>query len=232
MKRKRLISILVASCALVFGVTTSVAFAVDSTNSSTNTRMTANTTADVKTTNQVTAQTTTLSDADKKKMQERLNQRKTELKTKLTTAQKTRIQTKCKAAQGLIGPIREKVKTQEKGRAEVYGGVVAKLTDLSVKLKAKGIVTTELDASVTTLQGKVTTFKTDIEAYKQAVSDLTDMECATDPDAFQASLLASRTALEKVNKDAADIRSYIKDTIKPILAKIKTELATKKSGNQ
>lgn len=223
---KRFVSTVLASFALIFGLSTSVVFAVEDRVSQTNTTRTTST--EVKTTNQ-TAQATTLSDADKQKLLQRLTERKTNLKTKLTNAQKVRLQTKCKAAQGLMAPIKSKVTGYEQGRGEVYSKVVTRLKDVSIKVKAKGISTTELDAAITTLEGKVTTFNTDIAIYKQAVSDLTDMECTTDPEAFQASLQEARSALEKVKSDATDIRSYVKDTIKPILLTIKGQLQPKKT---
>jgi hypothetical protein len=217
MKVKQFIRIFLSSLTLIIGLTPSVALAVESTTA---------------TTTSAQAQTTSLSEADKQKLLERLALRKAEIKLKLTTAQKTRLQTKCKAAQGLIAPIISKVQGYEQGRGEVYGKIVTRLTELSTKLKNRGASTTELDAAVTTLQAKVTTFNTDFATYKQVVSDLKDMECATDPEAFQASLQTARTALTKVNTDATDIRAYVKDTIKPILQKIRAELEPKQEETQ
>jgi hypothetical protein len=227
MKVKRFISVLASSLVLVLGLSTSVAVAITTTQTN-DTRTTAATNTTVAAANQ----TTTLSADDKAKLLQRLTERKAELKTRLTTAQKTKLQTKCKAAQGLLSPVREKIKGYETARSNVYGGVLSKLTDLSTKLKAQDVSTTQLDAAVTTLQGKITTFNTDLTSYKQAVSDMTDMDCASDPDAFEASLVAARTALQKVNQDATDIRNYVKDNLKPILATLKTDLQNKKTGNQ
>lgn len=224
MSMKRVVTLITSGLMAVMVFSGAVAFAVENT-----------TDQQIKNRTMTTTEKptqSTINDADKKKLIERLAERKTQAKLKLTTAQKTRLQSKCKAAQGLLAPLKTKAHSHEKGRSEVYTKVVSKLTDLSAKLKAKGANTAELDAAITTLQGKVTTFNTDITAYKQAVSDLADMDCATDPDAFQASLQSARTTLEKVNKNAADIRTHIKDVVKPALVKLRAELQGTKVESQ
>lgn len=175
------------------------------------------------TTTTSTEQTTEAGD-DAKSIANRVAERKTELKTKLSALEKTRVKTKCKASQGLLSSEKGRIKGVETSRSEVYKNLLSRLTDLSDRLKAKGADTTALNADITALKGKVDTFNTDLAAYKQAVSDLAAMDCATDPDGFKASLEAARAALKKVNTDGAAIRTYLSDTIKPLLKTIRTEL--------
>lgn len=162
--------------------------------------------------------------------QARLEQRKAEIKLKLSNAEKLNIQNKCKAAQGLVSSVKGRAKGIETSRSEVYGNIVAHITELSTKLKNKNADTVALNADIAALQAKIATFNTDLATYKQAVIDLADMDCKTDPDGFKASLQAARTALEAVNKDSAAVRSYVKDTIKPELAKLRAALEAAKTG--
>lgn len=173
-----------------------------------------------------------LSADELKQLQTRLEKRKAELKIKLTNAEKLSIQNKCKAAQGFVSSVKGRVKGIETSRTEVYGNILDHLTDLSAKLKNKGIDTKTLDGEITTLQDKIQTFNTDLATYKQAVSDLAAMDCKADADGFKASLQAARTALETVNKDSQAVRSYVKDTIKPSLKTIRGELETKTGEGQ
>ncbi len=159
-----------------------------------------------------------------KSLAERISKRKAELKTKLTNAEKTRLQSKCKAAQGLVSSVSGRIKGIETSRTEVHKNIINRLTKLSEKLKNKGVDTTELDADIAVLQTKIDTFKTDLTTYKQAVSDLAEMDCTTDPDGFKASLEAARTARATVHQDSKDIRSYVQDTIKPLLKSIRAQL--------
>jgi chromosome segregation ATPase len=169
---------------------------------------------------------------DKKAITDRIAERKAALKTKLSTAEKTRITTKCKASQGNLSSVKGKLQGIETSRGEVYKNIQTRLTDLSTKLKNKGVDTTALDADIATLKTKIDTFNTDLTAYKQAVSDLATMDCATDPDGFKASLETARTALKKVGEDAKAVRSYLNDTVKPLLKTIRAELEKPSDNSQ
>ncbi len=162
---------------------------------------------------------------DAKTVSDRIAKRKAELKTKLTNAEKTRLMAKCKASQGNLGTEKGRVKGLETSRSQVYTNLLNRLNDLSARLKVKGVDTTALNADITALKTKIDTFNTDLTTYKQSVSDLASMDCATDPDGFKASLEAARTALKKVNEDAAAVRTYLTGTIKPLLQTIRAELA-------
>lgn len=175
------------------------------------------------TTNTTTTTTTTSAD-DTKKLADRVLERKTALKTKLTNAQKTRLVAKCSASQGVIGNVKGKLQSTENARIKAYTTIQTNLTELSAKLKDKGVATTELDAALATLKTKIDTFNTDLATYKQAVSDLTAIDCKADPDGFKASLETARTALATVNKDGSDIRTFLTDTVKPLLKTVRAQL--------
>ena len=183
-----------------------------------------------------TTTTTTTKTAEEiaaaKALAERLAKHKTELKTKLSTAEKVRLQAKCKAAQGLVSSLSGRIKGIETSRGQVYKNIVDRLTSLSEKLKNKGVDTTELNADIATLQGKIDTFNTDLATYKQDVSDLAAMDCKADPDGFKAALEAARAAKQKVHDDGLAIRSYVNDTIKPLLKNIRAELEPKKTEGE
>lgn len=167
-----------------------------------------------------------------KSLAERIAKRKAELKTQLRASEKARLKAKCKASQGKISSIRGRIKGIETSRSQVYKNMLNRLVKLSDKLENKGADTTELDAAIAELQTKIETFNTDLAAYKQAVSDLADMDCEADPDGFKASLEAARTALTTVNEDALAIRNYLKDTIKELLKTIRSQLAETKPESE
>jgi len=181
-----------------------------------------------------TAQTTVEKTAEQKKQEllDRLNKRKTELKIKLTTAAKTRLQNRCKAAQGLLSSLEGRIKGIETSRTQVYGNLEERLEKLSAKLKEAGLDTTTLDSQLETLSQKIDIFETDLAAYKQAVADLAAMDCEADPEAFKASLEEARTLRLKLHQSSLDIRIYVKETIKPTLAQLREQLKTKSEGEE
>ncbi len=218
--KKIIAAFLVSVFALpVLSTVTVVAHAEDMTTSSGNTSSSTPTSSDTST------QKTAEASEDAKSVADRIAQRKAALKTKLTTVEKTRLTTKCKASQqGGISTEKGRVKGLETSRSEVYKNLLSRLNDLSEKLKTKGMDTTSLNADIATLKTKIDTFNTDLTAYKQAVSDLAGMDCATDPEGFKASLETARTALKKVNDDAVAVRTYLTATIKPLLQTIRGTL--------
>jgi peptidoglycan hydrolase CwlO-like protein len=170
-------------------------------------------------------------DTQKAELQTRVQKRKESLKTKLTTVEQKRLQTKCKNSQGLISSLKGRITGIETSRAQVYTNLVDRLNNLQSKLDTKGADTAELKTEITTLQTKIDTFKTDLAAYKQSVSDTAALDCTTDPTGFKASLEDSRTGLTKVRTDAQDIKTYVNDTIKPTLKKIRATLSGEKQDD-
>lgn len=162
---------------------------------------------------------------EQKELRARLDKRKAELKTKLSTAEQTKIKTKCKSTQGNLSSLSGRIKGVETSRTEVYGGLVARLSILSNRLQNQNIDNSALKANIAELQNKITVFNTDLAAYKQAVEDLKNMDCAADPTAYKASLEAARAALTKVKTDAAAIHTYVKENIKPTLQDVRSKLS-------
>lgn len=163
-------------------------------------------------------------------LQQRIDKRKAELKTKLTALEQKNIPLKCKASQqGAISSLKGRITGIDTSRNNVHRELVDRLTKISDKLEAADIDTTQLDAQTTELQAKIETFKTDLATYKLAVEDLKEVDCVKDPTGFKAALEAARAAREKVAQDGQAIRVYVKDTIKPTLSQLRSQLEDKKA---
>lgn len=200
----------VAALALVFSWAPSIAFAVEG---ETDQTTQATTTA---TTDETTAT----------ELKARLEKRKADLKTKLTNAQKTALKNKCKAAQGRVSSVGGRAKGILTSRTKVHQNLVSRLENLSEKLDAKNVDTAEFNDMIAELKAKIATFETNYAIYQQTITDLESMDCATDPDGFKASLEAARLNLQTVNNDAKAIRSYLTESIKPLLVTIRAQLAS------
>lgn len=220
---KRIITLGAATVLALPLIATATVFA-ENTASSTTTNTTTSTPAASPTTK------TTTSAADLKALADRLAKRKADLKLKLTSAETLRLQTKCVAAQTTLGTLKERINTIDTNRTAAYKSITDNLTSLSEKLKNKSVDTTAFDADLATLQTKFNTFATDLATYKQAVADLVIVDCKADPDGFKASLETARTSVAQVNKDAVAVRSYLNDTLKPLLQTIRTQLQSTKTG--
>ncbi len=165
-------------------------------------------------------------------LKERLEKRKEDLKLKLTNAEQVKIKARCQASQGKLSSLEGRIKGIETSRDKVYGNISNKLAGLVAKLKEHEVDTADLEAQITALNELINSYKTDLEDYKQVVADLADMDCATDPTAYKASLESARSLRTKVHKDAADIRKFINDSIKPALAKVRDEVKQKREADE
>lgn len=183
------------------------------------------------TTNTSTSDSTATTEAKKKEMTDRINKFKEQFKIKQTEAQKTVLKAKCTSAQGVVKKHHEKFGNSVTKRTNAYKNLHDRLDKLVTKLKEKGVDTTTLEQQVTVLNTMLDNYNTDLTAYKQTLSDLKDVDCKTDPDAFKAALEAARAAHSKLVTDVTEIRAYLKDTIKSTLQAIKDSLENTESNS-
>ena len=169
---------------------------------------------------------------DTTEMKKRVELLKTSLKVSLDAKTKLKIEQKCKPAQTIVKTRETSDKENGSKREVAYDKILENLDRLVTKLKANSIDTTALEAAIATLKTKVETFKTDMTAYRQALADLSTIDCATDPTAFQAALTSTRTAREKVRTSALDIRNHIKTVLKPALQAIRDKIKADKEKEE
>lgn len=164
-------------------------------------------------------------------MTERIDKFKASFKVRLGLAEAANIKAKCVAAQGVVGKIHTRFGNSVTKRTQAYTELQKNLDKLVEKLKAKNVDTASLEQQITELKSKITTYSTNLAAYKQALSDLKEINCKTDPTGFQAALLAARSARNTLVTDVLAIRTYLVDTIKPTLKTIKTQLEGKENDD-
>lgn len=181
---------------------------------------------------QTTMRATTESSGDTAELKKRLEERKARLKTKLTILEQNRLQNRCQNSQGKFSSLNGRIKGIETSRTQVYGALIDRLTALESRLETHGADTTKLQADIDALKAKIETFNTDLAAYKQTVADLAAMDCKADPAGFKASLETARAALQKVKQDAADIRTYVNETVKVTLKDIRSQLEGTKTETE
>ncbi len=164
-------------------------------------------------------------------VKQRMDKRKNEVKATVSAAEKQRIQKNCKNAQGKLSSLRGRITGIETSRSQVYDNLVTRLKKVSEKAgtTAEG---TELNAQIAELEEMITKFKLDIAEYKLLVSDMADSNCEQDPEAFKDALTLARESRKKVQADAAEIKQYVNETIKPTLTTIKQQKTEEQEGTE
>lgn len=157
-------------------------------------------------------------------LQDRLTARKAQLKTRLTGAQTTRLKERCKAAQLIIANVNTRLKTVQSNRVNAYDKIIDHLNSL-VSRVGNQADTTKLQADITGLKEKTASFGSNLTAYKVIIDDLQAMDCGADPSGFKASLEAAKSLQTQLKTDAAAIRAYLNEIIKPTIAALRVQLA-------
>lgn len=159
----------------------------------------------------------------------RLEERKAAVKIKLQSAEQVRLQAHCKAAQVRIKVLDNQLKASSTRQTARLADVTNRLKNLQTKLTDQNVDTSQLAASLATLNSKIATYNADFQIYSQAIKDLGDMDCVADPTGFKTTLEAARAKQATIKNDFKDVTNYIQQTIKPILVQIKTSLASKEA---
>ena len=157
----------------------------------------------------------------------RIEAYKKSLKETLTAAAKTRITEKCSAAQVLVKAKVTSNTAVATARHNAYDKIVDDLEDLQTAATAKGANVAALTANIAALKVKVAAFTTANSVYQSSLSDLSLLDCKTDPTAFKAALESARTNQAAVLVAAKDVRTYLTDTVKPSLVALKTAMSAK-----
>ncbi len=153
-------------------------------------------------------------------MAQRVEKSKLKFAPKLTAEQTVKIKGKCKASQVISKALSVQLTRNNTKRTAAYTEITAALTEAIASLKANKD-TTDLEAQSKVLSTKIAKYTTDMTAYQTAITDLSGVDCATDPVAFKAALEEARAARKTVADDVVDIRTYINTTIKKSLKELK-----------
>jgi hypothetical protein len=164
------------------------------------------------------------------KLQERITAAKEKALSKVSAAQEKRLATICKASQTLIEKIQTNTSLFIDNRQNKYDTVENKLITLSEKLAVAGADTTELDAAIAEMETKYATNSDILKEYSTSINDLTAIDCVSDPGGFKAILESARMQRKDILTQTSTIRTYINETIKPILQGIRSSLQSTTEG--
>ena len=141
------------------------------------------------------------------------------------TSEQENIKTRCLAVQTNIKTLANRITTVREKRTTAYDSITARLTKLEKNLDDQAFNTETLNKTITDLTKKIDTYKTTIKAYKQAVDDMTVIDCSKEPVAFRGALEEARTKHAELITQVGDIREYVLNTLTPQLQQIKQALA-------
>lgn len=169
---------------------------------------------------------TTVSDTNQDK-EKRLTDRKTKYKNKFTQFQLSRVKARCQAAQSNLSKVDSRMDKIEKARTQRYAALLQRLNRVSEAYDEESAELTAYNQAVTELKQKITAFETTLASYTQSLGDIASMKCRDDVEGFRATLETARDGRKALVAQSADIRAYLKDSIKPLIQKLRQSEAKK-----
>lgn len=163
---------------------------------------------------------------DKQSREDRLAKIKEKMAAKLEKAEEAKIKSKCKSSQGKLTSVQSKVTKIRTQRKNAYREVGEKIDRLVERLKAAGIDTSSLEAARADVKNKVDEFNQLVLDYEQTLTDLSSMDCVSDPQAFKAALESARDGRKALAEKGEELKKYVKETLKPIIDELKTQLTS------
>jgi hypothetical protein len=156
----------------------------------------------------------------------RIKELKEKVTTKISAAEERRVAARCNAAQTIVGNLQTRLNKVVENRREKYTNLTAKFLELSEKLKAAGVDTTELDAALGEIDVNVASSLETIDSYNESLTDLTAMNCEEDPSGFKLMLDEARKQRSEIVALQGAFKSSINDSIRPLLQNIRETLET------
>ncbi|EKE10667.1 MAG: hypothetical protein ACD_15C00217G0015 [uncultured bacterium] len=163
--------------------------------------------------------------------------KKSEIKAAREEKREEMIQKKEEKVEKRCAKVQEKIQSRienfgdgkEKHMA-VYKNMVDRISKFIERLSAEGYDTSKVKADLEVLKGKIEKFSTDKDARLARLDETKNYACGKSDGEFKAKLAEARTALKLVHADAADIRKYMLNTVRPdIQALKKQKIETKKT---
>lgn len=164
----------------------------------------------------------------KKTPGERLAERKERMTTRLTLVQQNIMKSRCAVAAPLVGSAKNRAVSFGQKRPAVYQRLLVRLQALSPKLKAAGVVTTTYDERLLELKTKTDTLQTAVTELQTSLEDLSTVNCTADPEGFIVTAREVISRRRSVIATSKEIRTYLREQIKPLFVDFTKQLAGEK----
>lgn len=143
---------------------------------------------------------------------------KNKFKEKFTEEKCARVQARIENRNGFFKGNYEK-------HTSVYTNLVNRINKFIARADALKLDTTAIKSHLAILEDKIEKFKDDYAAYKAKFAETKNYTCGHSEGEFKGILLESKTLLKTVHADAADIRTYVRETILADMRALKAQMS-------
>lgn len=183
-------------------------------------------------THHVQAQVPPASPQPSSSLQQRIEQRKTERGIVLDAVEEKRLPSVCTTAQSKLRPIQQTATTAADARIKINDTVDARLWIMIGKVKLAGLDAYDLETVQSELRTKMAASEQTTAEYRQAIDDLTAIDCRADIVGFKALLETARIYHTQLRDQLRGQRDYINDEVKAALNDYATELQGRSNNRE
>lgn len=164
-------------------------------------------------------------EARKQEVQKEIEEKQAEREARLAERSAKR----CEFAQSRLEAHKERVELRIEARLNRYQNIISRLDTLALRIENNDGDATSLRASITELSDLVSQFEADYRLYIAEVRDAVNNACGEEV-TFKNIIGKALSALRTAKADAADIRAYIDESLKPLLREVRQEALTGNSN--
>jgi chromosome segregation ATPase len=143
--------------------------------------------------------------------------------------QEEAVRLRCEKTNSNIEKIIENYDTKVQKHIDTYSSIKSRIEYVVKLLESKGADVSALRTELDTLNEMIFTVATEREQYIATLRESQTLVCGESEGAFKEKIQEARNKLPKIKTDVEAIKSYIKDTIRPELQKLRDSLETSAS---
>lgn len=157
--------------------------------------------------------------------QERIKSLKDKSTERINASEIRRIEARCVNAQQKLTNLSVRLGDSLERRTVAYQNITSRLNELLLKLQVAGVDTTELELAVNEMTSILNESIASADNFVQNLSDVTEVECVSDPEAFKLLLDEARQRRVEIVSFQSEIQAVKNEKVKPILQSIRESLS-------
>lgn len=151
------------------------------------------------------------------KFKEEKEKLREEFKEKFTAERCSKIQERIREREGNFDGAEGK-------HSKVYANLIERLNKFVARFDEKGLDTSAIKGHLAELQSKIDKFKADYAAYISKLKESKNFTCGHSEGDFKATMVDAKALLKTVHADAAEIRTFVRETIFVDIKALKDQL--------
>lgn len=157
--------------------------------------------------------------------QERIKSLKDKSTERINASEIRRIEARCVNAQQKLTNLSVRLADSLERRTVAYQNITSRLNELLLKLQVAGVDTSELELAVNEMTSILNESIASADNFVQNLSDVTEVECVSDPEAFKLLLDEARQRRVEIVSFQSEIQAVKNEKVKPILQSIRESLS-------